>query len=834
MPIPGPNVYAVDYYCSNPDNLISGEEHTITAANNASYHYIIPQFAPYYPESLIVQHRPNGSNSYTRLMPGTHYNTALPYIGLTLASKKNVYGAISFVDLQLEGTILITYQTVGGNYTLDLNQLTEIVANIVYNPRITSWDSISNAPSTFPPMLHTWTPADMVGEGDILQVLSDIRDALLAPTSQTLQTHLSDINNPHKLTKFQIGLPLVQNMGPATIAQAIAGVSNEVLITPVGLKSALTQLDSRQYVSVTEALSRQPVSKIVTFDVLLEFMRAYGNMSNVDPVELSATAPLILYPVLNGVYVGDQPLRCSSYTNMATGAVIRTQAVSGTNTIVVPSGVNSVKIAGRGSLGNTTVTGGSMNLTNISVNPVAFETNATITETTANITGDEGVINVRVVSTVYGFDKIISLNLASSSSSQRVYTNSFIIRTNPNGSVEFGSVTLIYTGVAPSVTNTPGADAVVTLLGSNHIFKGSSNSNTLPDSRTVEVMLDVTNSAVISYNCPVGTDITLSWYEPATTSSIIQTDCVWEIATTRTFNNSTIVDGTHLGKGTGFTLNSWKPTRDVLISNNTYFARSRWKFSDGSLSDWSEVVEFVFQAISIYPAKDTVITYFCRDYNQWATLADGYGGSSSKLIKTNAIECGYNIDGNTSNLLVSITGDGAVTIAKSEMNLVQNGGAYPYQIVVPVKLGLSEFIENIEDDRIRMYLNDDFYSSYLAHKTQFGATGINNFRVPFTIYKSGANNDIQVELVQNMSPTQLGKINIEPFTYYVKVSLNSAGINTNYNASVNKTDILVGIDNTRVFKDSTGIAFANQNLVAVEFRKLVANMTHRVLVQYAT
>lgn len=57
-----------------------------------------------------------------------------------------------------------------------------------------------------------------------------------------LDAHLADKNNPHGVTKAQVGLGNVQNYGIATKAQAEAGTANNVYMTPLRVKEAIDAL----------------------------------------------------------------------------------------------------------------------------------------------------------------------------------------------------------------------------------------------------------------------------------------------------------------------------------------------------------------------------------------------------------------------------------------------------------------------------------------------------------------------------------------------------------------------------------------------------------------
>jgi hypothetical protein len=670
-----------------------------------------------------------------------------------------------------------------------------------------------------------------VGQGDLLDVLQQIRDALLTNSTEGLLNHLRDKGNPHRVNKFQIDLGNVQNYPTATIAEMLVGEAQDRYATPKGVKEAIAALDTRQYVTLQEVLQRDPVPKILTFDMFLQFMKVFGVMSDTDPVQASLTKPTILYPTNSGIYIAAEPLRCLPYTGTNTGSIAKSQNLSGIGTITLPVGVNSVRVVGRGAVGTTTTTGGSMAAGSPIVTPSDFEARVTLSQVPQQIVGNEGSISVKVVSSVDDINETMQLNLVNSTTTQRVYSTSFALSVNA-GIVTYASVTIVYTGVEPTITNVPGANAVVTLLSKTLTYPGSPNSTTLPARTANEVILNVNAATPVQYNCPGGTDVVMTWYEPATGNGKIQTDTIWEISRTASFASADIVDSTALGKGDNFTLTAWYPTRKAMVDRSSYFTRCRWKFNDDSTSDWSTVHEFSYQATNIYPSEGTPLGYYCVRLDQWGNFADGKGGITSKVVKYNAVECGYDPSGSKPPIVVSMLASPTVAITKPELVYIQNGGTHPFQITIPVEVTVDEFVQNIEDDRIRLYLKDTFYQDYLSYKNGVTAENAKNFRIPYTVKMAGQNQDIRIELVSNMSPNAIGRVGLAPAQYYIKVMFNSVGYNTSYEDFINKTTIDFSFDTVAIFADGTGEAFKAQSLTPTSDKNLTATLVSHTLVTY--
>lgn len=59
-----------------------------------------------------------------------------------------------------------------------------------------------------------------------------VAQAISSGASQGLSAHMTDFNNPHRVTKAQLGLSLVGNYALASVDEAVAGTANDVLMTP--------------------------------------------------------------------------------------------------------------------------------------------------------------------------------------------------------------------------------------------------------------------------------------------------------------------------------------------------------------------------------------------------------------------------------------------------------------------------------------------------------------------------------------------------------------------------------------------------------------------------
>ena len=105
----------------------------------------------------------------------------------------------------LESSIELTKETVS-NYTISGHKISE-------NPTLTKEDvglgNVDNTSDINKPISHLTQ--------DALDALSGRIDSINQTTGENLTTHLVDYNNPHKVTKDQVGLGNVENLAPADL-----------------------------------------------------------------------------------------------------------------------------------------------------------------------------------------------------------------------------------------------------------------------------------------------------------------------------------------------------------------------------------------------------------------------------------------------------------------------------------------------------------------------------------------------------------------------------------------------------------------------------------------
>lgn len=356
MPTPAPNTYPFDGSGTAATNLVSNENQSLTLTNYRDYNFVIPNFAPFFADNLKVKHKETVTSPLTTLTEGIDYYPALSFVGATRATAKPVYGAISFTNLKLTGFLEITYQTVGGEWTLSVQKITELAANVIYNPRTTTWETLVNVPAYFPPLDHAWKLDDLVGQKEVLAGLDSIEKAILnRDTDANLLAHATNYSNPHRTSKSQVGLAKVMNYAPATLAESVEARRNDLYATPAGVKAFIDSLGldkDLSFVSLEEVVTRKSVPKILTFDLFLEYMKLYGGSANTAPIDTgNLDRPIVIYPQELDNFLKGQPFKCTTYVDVIPGTITRIMDLTGTGTHTIPRGTNTLSITGRGGIG---------------------------------------------------------------------------------------------------------------------------------------------------------------------------------------------------------------------------------------------------------------------------------------------------------------------------------------------------------------------------------------------------------------------------------------------------------------------------------------------------
>lgn len=253
-----PPRFPVDYTGEHPDNLVANEPHSLPARR---YRSIAPLHAPFFKQGLVIVDNDTQqilNAQQFRLMNIVPLPTAMAGLG------KEVYDNIVITDESVSSDVSVTYQSVGGYYTVGF-QTTKHLLDILYDDdRPAHWPNILEKPESFPPPPHLHDIGSAIGfeylvaaierlrsvilmsdsasDDVIFQYVDDKHDLLVSimqsyiDETSAFGRHLTNIN-PHNLTPADIGLGNVRNYPIATLDEAIRGNLPNRYMTPSLVKA---------------------------------------------------------------------------------------------------------------------------------------------------------------------------------------------------------------------------------------------------------------------------------------------------------------------------------------------------------------------------------------------------------------------------------------------------------------------------------------------------------------------------------------------------------------------------------------------------------------------
>jgi hypothetical protein len=244
MSVINPNRYPVDYTGTAQTNLIENEVVVLTTNNVRVF---IPDSAPYFTDSIQLVDTTTGLTlNSTQWKPYyvVQAATALTPVG------KTVCIAVAITDQAVSNNLSITYQTVGGDYVTGYESILPLLQTLTADTRPVTFPNVIDSPTAYLPTQHLENINDTMGWEYVINIIDQLKmtvllgdsvkkDAVLnyieqslsasdaiinaqvSPTS-TFGQHVTATNNPHNVTKAQIGLGNVLNYGIAVLTDITA------------------------------------------------------------------------------------------------------------------------------------------------------------------------------------------------------------------------------------------------------------------------------------------------------------------------------------------------------------------------------------------------------------------------------------------------------------------------------------------------------------------------------------------------------------------------------------------------------------------------------------
>lgn len=228
-----------------PSNLFANEIHNVSPpADPLKASFIVPRGAPFFHTGLVVKTGPAPTDP--TLTEGVDYQLTHKFVEASQYLSKPIYGSINFVDRNYTGTVYITYQSLGGAYTLADYSIVEALTRSLYNLRTVTWTQIVGLPAAFPPLPHPHDTADLTGMADVVVAIQALVTAInanganIGSLSAAFANHLTQLGSH---SKAQVGLSNVPNWGEATQADIDNQVANKI-VPPSLLAYAITRFNT--------------------------------------------------------------------------------------------------------------------------------------------------------------------------------------------------------------------------------------------------------------------------------------------------------------------------------------------------------------------------------------------------------------------------------------------------------------------------------------------------------------------------------------------------------------------------------------------------------------
>ena len=276
-----PGTYPFDPTGRRESNRIVKEKQVLTPPGWKDFHFIIPKVAPFFRDTMKIFNRSTGQE----LEEGVDWIATHRFMDASRATARPIYGSITFYDNTLSGVVELSYNTLGGEWAIDTNKIAEILINNQVNPRITTWSEIVDVPRQFPVIDHEWHLDDMVGMSEVEQSIRDLANTVEKKneTKNQIMGHVYDRENPHEVTKDQVGLDRVENYPPATEEQAVQGQNNASYMTPRKTRFAIDSRLANLY------YTKEEVDQM--YNDLLSLIEDISGEDNAYSIHLSANNP---------------------------------------------------------------------------------------------------------------------------------------------------------------------------------------------------------------------------------------------------------------------------------------------------------------------------------------------------------------------------------------------------------------------------------------------------------------------------------------------------------------------------------------------------------------
>ena len=198
--------YQLDPTGINPDNAVVGEVHTLINKPNRAF---APTYGPFFTNRLIVY-----DNITNRtLVKGVDYQCVELLQEATYKFGNEISNVILIINSEVNTEVRINYQTLGGLYQNNADNLIELYNTAINDSRGVDWANVMNKPMDYMPSIHNHLLDDIVGFEPVITALERIRNAIV----------LSDV------PAFEAVMQWVRNRVPEIVTRADIDAQNPVM-----------------------------------------------------------------------------------------------------------------------------------------------------------------------------------------------------------------------------------------------------------------------------------------------------------------------------------------------------------------------------------------------------------------------------------------------------------------------------------------------------------------------------------------------------------------------------------------------------------------------------
>ena len=195
--------YPEDTTGINPDNFVSGEEHTLS---DRPIRVLVPKYGPFFTKSVTLIEKLTNRI----LIKGVDYTAPIISQEATLRVGEEIADAILITNQEIAPVVLISYQVLGGDYMSNIANIAQIYESYINDNRSVDWlTGIHGKPDAYPPSLHAHWLSEIFGFEPITVQLERIQQAILLGNTPAFEMFLQSIETRFaSIPDMELGEPV--------------------------------------------------------------------------------------------------------------------------------------------------------------------------------------------------------------------------------------------------------------------------------------------------------------------------------------------------------------------------------------------------------------------------------------------------------------------------------------------------------------------------------------------------------------------------------------------------------------------------------------------------